>query len=59
MKNTNLPASKNKTAPHHDSRRPDNKDDMDSRSNEEFDIHGDKVTHNKKETKEEKLKHKK
>lgn len=58
MKNTNIPANKNKTAPHHDSRRPDIRDDMDSRSNEEFHVKGDHITHNKKETKEEKLKHK-
>ena len=59
MKNTNIGASKNKTATHHNERRPDIRDDMDSRSNEEYDIKGDNVTNNHKETKEEKLKHKK
>lgn len=59
MKNTNIGASKNKTTPHHNDRRPDIRDDMDSRSNEEYDIKGDNVTNNRKETKEEKLKNKK
>jgi hypothetical protein len=35
--------------------RPQNKDDMDSRENEEFDLKGDDITHNKKETKAEHL----
>ena len=30
--------------------RPENKNNLDSRKNEEFDIKGDDVTHNKKET---------
>jgi len=30
--------------------RPENKDNLDSRKNEEFDIKGDDITHNKKET---------
>lgn len=34
--------------------RPENKDNLDSRKNEEWDNHGDKVTNNKKETKEDK-----
>lgn len=38
--------------------RPQNKDDIDSRSNEEQDSKGDDVTHNKKETKEGNLKKK-
>jgi hypothetical protein len=30
--------------------RPENKDNLDSRKNEEFDTKGDDITHNKKET---------
>lgn len=59
MKNTNIPATKNKTAPHHNTRRPDIRDDIDSRSNEEFHVKGDNITHNKKETKADKVKQKK
>lgn len=33
--------------------RPENKDNLDSRKNEEFDFKGDDVTHNKKETQSE------
>lgn len=36
--------------------RPDIRDDMDSRKNEEQDFKGDDTTHNKKDTKKEKLK---
>jgi hypothetical protein len=39
--------------------RPDTRDDLDSRSNEEQDTKGDDVTHNKKETKRDHLKNKK
>lgn len=35
--------------------RPENKDDMDSRKNEEQDFKGSDITHNKKETKAEKM----
>ncbi|MBO9570685.1 MAG: hypothetical protein J7497_00510 [Chitinophagaceae bacterium] len=59
MKNSNIGAGKNKTAPHHNERRPDIRDDMDSRSNEEFHIRGNNITHNKKQTKEQKVKNKK
>ena len=54
MKNSNISSSKPKTQPHHNDRRPDIRDDMDSRKNEEFDTKGDKTTHNKKQTKDEK-----
>lgn len=37
-------------------KRPENKDNMDSRSGEEQELKGDDVTHNKRETKEEKQK---
>jgi hypothetical protein len=46
------PATQNKNA------RPDVRDDLDSRNNEEQDFKGNDETHNKKETKEEKLKDK-
>ncbi len=36
--------------------RPEIRDDMDSRKNEEWQVKGDDVTHNKKETKEDKQK---
>ncbi|RXK86952.1 hypothetical protein [Filimonas effusa] len=35
--------------------RPENKDDIDSRKNEEWDIKGDDVTHNKRQTKADKV----
>ncbi|RPD51772.1 MULTISPECIES: hypothetical protein [Chitinophagaceae] len=38
--------------------RPETRDDLDSRKNEEQDTKGDDVTHNKKETKEGNLKQK-
>ena len=37
-------------------KRPEVRDDLDSRKNEEFDFKGDDVTHNEKETKKDKLK---
>ena len=36
--------------------RPEVRDDLDSRVNEEYDTKGNDVTHNKKETKKDKLK---
>jgi hypothetical protein len=36
--------------------RPEVRDDLDSRKNEEFDFKGDDVTHNQKETKKDKQK---
>lgn len=39
-------------------KRPENKDDLDSRKNEEQEYKGDDVTHNEKETKEDHLKKK-
>ena len=39
-------------------RPPENKDNLDSRKNEEYDIKGDNVLHNNKPTKEDKLKKK-
>ncbi len=56
MKNTNIGNTKPKTQPHHDDRWADIRDDLDSRKNEEFQVKGDDVTHNKKETKAEKQK---
>lgn len=37
-------------------KRAENKDNLDSRKNEEFQFKGDDVTHNHKDTKEDKLK---
>ena len=56
MKNTNIPATKAKTQPHHNDKKADIRDNLDSRKNEEFDFKGDDVTHNHKDTKEDKLK---
>lgn len=39
--------------------KPDVRDDLDSRKNEEFDSKGDNITHNEKETKKGHLKKKK
>lgn len=39
----------NKTIPNSHTPRPQNKDDIDSRSNEEQDTKGDDVTHNRRE----------
>ncbi|GAA4755557.1 hypothetical protein [Flavisolibacter ginsenosidimutans] len=39
----------NKTVPNTHRPQPQNKDDIDSRSNEEWDTKGDDVTHNRKE----------
>lgn len=44
---------KSQTAQHHpkanNNHRPENKDNLDSRKNEEFDFKGNDITHNKKE----------
>lgn len=47
---------KNPDASQSGGKRPENKDNMDSRSGEEQELKGDDVTHNKRETKEEKQK---
>lgn len=43
--------------PQQKNNRPENKDNLDSRKNEEQDLKGDDITHNEKETKEERRKH--
>jgi hypothetical protein len=48
MPSTNAKAQKDKHI------RPENKDNLDSRKNEEQDIKADDITHNKKETKNKK-----
>lgn len=57
MKTTTANQSKPQQVPTHKSGEPDNKNNLDSRKNEEWDTKGDDVTHNKKETKEEKKPH--
>ena len=52
-KNSNTPATNAKTQKDRHMR-PENKDNLDSRKNEEQDKKGDDITHNKKETKNEK-----
>lgn len=48
-KNENTKFNNNRTAP-------EVRDNLDSRSNEEYDVKGDKITHHEKPTKEEKVK---
>ncbi len=47
--NTNSTSRQNRSMPNSPISRPQNKDDIDSRSNEEQTTKGDDVTHNKKE----------
>jgi hypothetical protein len=53
---TNNTAGTSNTAMQHNHtgkhQRPENKDDLDSRKNEEYDFKGDDMTHNKKNTKQ-------
>ena len=56
-KNSNTPSTNAKTQKDRHMR-PENKDNLDSRKNEEQDFKGDDVTHNRKSTKENHL-HKK
>ena len=58
MKKNVTPGGKPAQARNPKDRSPENKDDLDSRKNEEQDFKGDDITHNKKETKEKHL-HKK
>lgn len=48
LRNIKMPVGKSKA--------PENKDDIDSRKREEFDIKGDDITHNKKEGKRDRSK---
>ncbi len=50
IQNSNTPGPKTK-GPNHKQRSPENKDDLDSRKNEEWDTKGDDITLNKKELK--------
>jgi hypothetical protein len=54
MKNTNVQQHKQQNQDRHS--RPENKDNLDSRSGEEQDFKGNDVTHNERETKERKRK---
>ncbi len=47
--NTNNTNRQNRSMPNSPVNRPQNKDDIDSRSNEEQDVKGGDITHNKKE----------
>lgn len=49
MKNNNQPATSAKTPVMQNSKRPENKDNLDSREGEEQLYKGDDITHNKKE----------
>ena len=52
--NTGIKVSNTRAATNN--KRAENKDNLDSRKNEEYQFKGDDVTHNNKDTKEEKLK---
>lgn len=52
-KNENRPSTDAKTQKDRHMR-PENKDNLDSRKNEEQDVKGDDITHNKKDTKNKK-----
>ena len=58
MNNNNIRSENKTTGKHNNSKRPEVRDNLDSRKNEEQDFKGDNITHNKKET-EGKLKKKK
>lgn len=55
IQNKNISGAKTK-GPNHKQRSPENKDDLDSRKNEEWDTKGDDITHNKKEHRTERKK---
>ncbi len=54
MKNTKTQQNQANTQLNNNKRRPENKDNLDSREGEEQQFKGDDVTHNKKEKKSEK-----
>ena len=58
LNNNNIRSENKTTGKHNNSKRPDVRDNLDSRKNEEQDFKGDDVTHNKKETESEKHKKK-
>lgn len=55
IQNRNTTGAKTKDN-NHKQRNPENKDDLDSRKNEEWDTKGGDVTHNSKETRSERKK---
>jgi len=57
MKNSNIASTKSKYQEHHNKPKPDIRDNLDNRKNEEYDIKGDDITHNKKEMKSKKKNH--
>jgi hypothetical protein len=57
IQNKNMPGAKTRDN-NHKQRTPENKDDLDSRKNEEWDTKGDDVTHNRKEIQSERKKKK-
>ncbi|MEO8852296.1 MAG: hypothetical protein ABI359_00860 [Ginsengibacter sp.] len=58
LKNDNIRSENKTTGKHNNSKRPDVRDNLDSRKNEEQEFKGGGVTHNKKETESEKHKKK-
>lgn len=57
IQNKNKPGAKTK-GNNNKQKSPENKDDLDSRKNEEWDTQGDKITHTRKETHSERKKKK-
>jgi hypothetical protein len=56
MKNSRMQSTKQNKQTNPQIPKPEIRDDLDSRKNEEWQTKGDDVTHNKKETKSKKLK---
>lgn len=56
LNNNNVPSENKTTGKHNNNKRPDVRDNLDSRKNEEQDFKGDDITHNKKETESERKK---
>lgn len=53
LNNNNIRSENKRTGKHNNNRRPEVRDNLDSRKNEEQDFKGDDITHNKKETESE------
>jgi len=56
MNNNNIRSENKTTGKHNNSKRPEVRDHLDSRKNEEQDFKGGDVTHNRKETESQKKK---
>jgi len=56
LNNNNIRSENKTTGKHNNNKRPDVRDNLDSRKNEEQDFKGKDITHNKKETESERKK---